>query len=145
MPLSFPTTLVTMSFIDDDDTSEWSDGEGPSRSWIPDGQSGNSSNLPEPIGTVARSGQLGAPLGIAHLALGAVSAAMSAYQPVRSGKEESEGLPRVRMLSCLHALFTQLHDPELADQTRGEESGKRGPQRGERNSCLITASNPNPK
>ena len=124
-----PPNIVAMSFIDDDDESEWSDGEGPSRSWISDGQSGNSSNLPEPIGTVARSGQLGAPLGIAHLALGAVSAAMSAYQPIRPGKGESEGLPRVRMLSCLHALFTQLHDPELADQSQGEENGEWGRQK----------------
>ncbi|CAI7920627.1 unnamed protein product, partial [Closterium sp. NIES-53] len=76
--------------------------------WLPD-QRNVSENLPEPIGTVARSGQLGAPLGIAHLALGAVTAAMSAYNR-GNAKADGDGLPRVRMLSCLHALFTQLHD-----------------------------------
>lgn len=114
-----------MTMADDDD-SDWSDGESV-RNWAPDDRlaaSNNSSNLPEPIGTVARSGQLGAPLGIAHLALGAVTAAMSAYQPDK-GKGSGEGLPRVRMLSCLHALFTQLHDSELAEDGHGAEGMER--------------------
>nr|BAF79967.1 receptor-like kinase [Closterium ehrenbergii] len=109
----------------DEDMSDGSDTE-TERPWFPEPRT-NGASLAEPIGTVARSGQLGAPLGIAHLALGAVTAAMSAYNPGRTGRGEGDGLPRVRMLSCLHALFTQLHDPDQADDASGiEENGRPG-------------------
>ncbi|GJP39951.1 hypothetical protein CLOM_g24266 [Closterium sp. NIES-68] len=102
----------------DADQSDSSDTE-TERPWFPEPRV-NGASLAEPIGTVARSGQLGAPLGIAHLALGAVTAAMSAYSPGKTGKGEGDGLPRVRMLSCLHALFTQLHDPDQVEEPEGE-------------------------
>ena len=79
--------------------------------------------LPDPVGTAARRGDLGAPLALVHLAMGAVTTAMAIYGS--RDKETVEGLTRMRTLVCLHVLLSQLQQQSAEEGEKGRES-KRG-------------------
>ena len=79
--------------------------------------------LPDPVGTAARKGDLGAPLALMHLAMGAVTTAMAIYGS--RDKETAEGLSRMRTLVCLHALLAQLQQQSVEGGEVGRDEERK--------------------